>query len=277
MKSDQEKLMDVLEGYKDRRAMIGKAALENCTLEQAAVNDCYKKGTWGDTMTMCRPENQAFTRCYVMQAIEEGITRLIWDDLQRFLKALGYLSAYDRPAEIDEEIQMHADKLYHTMLSREAAIASAKASNSSIPDFPPLIPPSMPSTNIPSKATSTSSQNPSPLHQTTTTTTTSTISTSAPLSPSAQKSLTHVEQKNQFLESLRPQLRPSLEKEWDKKGLNEEERMLEARALAMEAEAGIETADEVGRMIKEERAKRKERREKGEAGWGDTVSGWFGW
>ncbi|KAL8866834.1 MAG: hypothetical protein Q9174_006051, partial [Haloplaca sp. 1 TL-2023] len=68
MKSDQEKLMDVLEGYKARKAMIGKAALENCTLEQAAVNDCYKKGTWGDTMTMCRTENQSFTRCYAMQA-----------------------------------------------------------------------------------------------------------------------------------------------------------------------------------------------------------------
>ena len=53
--------------------------------------------------------------------------------------------------------------------------------------------------------------------------------------------------------------------------------MLEARALAMEAEAGIETADVVGGMISQQRAKRKERREQGQAGWGDTVSGWFGW
>ncbi|KAL8695886.1 MAG: hypothetical protein Q9201_007918 [Fulgogasparrea decipioides] len=90
-KSDQEKLMDVLEGYKDRRAMIGKAALENCALEQAAVNDCYTKGSWGDTMTMCRAENQAFTRCYTMQSvrpclplpppslIDRAIIRLTWD------------------------------------------------------------------------------------------------------------------------------------------------------------------------------------------------------
>ncbi|KAL8871494.1 MAG: hypothetical protein Q9174_002681 [Haloplaca sp. 1 TL-2023] len=72
-------------------------------------------------------------------------------------------------------------------------------------------------------------------------------------------------------------MRPQLEKEWDKKGLNDEERMLEARALAMEAEAGIETADVVGGMIQEQRAKRKERREQGQAGLADTVSGWFGW
>ena len=61
--------MDVLEGYKARKAMIAKAALENCTLEQEAVNDCYKKGSWGDTMTMCRPENRSFQRCYTMQAV----------------------------------------------------------------------------------------------------------------------------------------------------------------------------------------------------------------
>ncbi|KAL8695885.1 MAG: hypothetical protein Q9201_007917, partial [Fulgogasparrea decipioides] len=103
------------------------------------------------------------------------------------------------------------------MLAREAAIASAKASNSPVPEFPPLIPPSMPSTNIPSQSTSVPFQKPSPPHQTTTTTTTSTTSTSAPLSPSARKSITYSEQKNQFLESLRPQLRPGLEKEWDKK------------------------------------------------------------
>lgn len=52
--------------------------------------------------------------------------------------------------------------------------------------------------------------------------------------------------------------------------------MVEARALAMEAEAGIETADEVGGMIREAREKRRERRRRGEAGWGDWVSGWFG-
>src|SRR6188768_2785879 len=29
-KSDHEKLMDILEGYKERKAQIGRAALENC-------------------------------------------------------------------------------------------------------------------------------------------------------------------------------------------------------------------------------------------------------
>ncbi|KAI4203500.1 MAG: hypothetical protein LQ350_001838 [Teloschistes chrysophthalmus] len=68
-KSDAEKLMDVLDHYKARKARIGKAALENCTLEQQATNDCYMKGTWGDTFTMCRPQNMAFNRCYTMQAV----------------------------------------------------------------------------------------------------------------------------------------------------------------------------------------------------------------
>ncbi|KAL8955232.1 MAG: hypothetical protein Q9183_006735 [Haloplaca sp. 2 TL-2023] len=247
MKSDQEKLMDVLEGYKARKAMIGKAALENCTLEQEAVNDCYKKGTWGDTMTMCRTENQSFTRCYTMQA--------------RFLKALGYLSAYDRPPEVDEQIQMHADTLYHTMLARERAIAHAKENDLPEPKFPPLISPSMPAPNVPSSSSASGSP----------------ISASAQAVLDSAQPISYSEAKSQFLSSLRPEIRPKLEKEWDKKGLNDEERMLEARALAMEAEAGIETADVVGGMISAQRAKRKERREQGQAGWGDTVSGWFGW
>ena len=63
--------MDVLEGYKSRKAMIGKAALENCALEQAAMSDCYMHGSWMSKMTMCREENAAFTRCYTMQAVRQ--------------------------------------------------------------------------------------------------------------------------------------------------------------------------------------------------------------
>lgn len=68
-KSDQEKLLDVLEGYKERKAQIGRAAVENCVEEQLAVNECYETGAWRERLTMCRGENRAFERCYVMQSV----------------------------------------------------------------------------------------------------------------------------------------------------------------------------------------------------------------
>lgn len=69
LKSDQEKLTDLLDGYKSRKARMEKAAMENCALEQQAMSDCYRKGSWKDKMTMCRAENRAFERCYTMQAV----------------------------------------------------------------------------------------------------------------------------------------------------------------------------------------------------------------
>lgn len=68
-KSDQEKIDDVLEGYKYRKGEIGRAALENCALEQLDVNECLKNGTWMDSFTMCRTETRKLERCYTMQAV----------------------------------------------------------------------------------------------------------------------------------------------------------------------------------------------------------------
>jgi hypothetical protein len=68
-KSDQEKINDVLEGYKHRKAEIGRAALENCALEQWQVNDCFRNGGWSSRLTLCRAENGEFERCYLMQAV----------------------------------------------------------------------------------------------------------------------------------------------------------------------------------------------------------------
>lgn len=67
--------------------------------------------------------------------------------LQKFLKALGYLSTFDRPPELDEKIQMHADSLYHRMLEQEKAIEAAKAEGRPVPTFPPLL--SSKSRNLP--------------------------------------------------------------------------------------------------------------------------------
>ncbi|KAL2050698.1 hypothetical protein ABVK25_009085 [Lepraria finkii] len=124
-KSDQERLSDVLEGYKERKAQIGRAAVENCVEEQIRLNDCYEHGSWRDRIMMCRTESKAFERCYIMQS--------------RFLKALGYLSTYDRPSEIDESIQMHADTLYHRMLAQEKATDEAKAAGQPAPTFAPIL------------------------------------------------------------------------------------------------------------------------------------------
>lgn len=68
-KSDQEKITDVLEGYKYRKAEIGRAALENCANEQWDVNDCFRNGSWGSRLTMCRAENRKLERCYMVQAV----------------------------------------------------------------------------------------------------------------------------------------------------------------------------------------------------------------
>ncbi|KAI2471393.1 hypothetical protein F4781DRAFT_122725 [Annulohypoxylon bovei var. microspora] len=124
-KSDHEKLMDVLEGYKERKNNIGKAALENCAIEQVDWRKCMNNPTVAERMTLCRDQVKKFERCYLMQ--------------NRLLKALGYLSTYDRSPEIEEEIQLHADALYHRLLSQEAEIAAAKQEGRPIPQFPPLI------------------------------------------------------------------------------------------------------------------------------------------
>lgn len=118
-KSDQDKLQDVLEGFKERKAQIGRAALENCSLEQMAVHECYKKGSWASLMMLCRTENKAMERCYMMQA--------------KFLKALGYLSVYERSPEEEERIQMHADTLYHRMLEQERLTKEAQEQGLSEP------------------------------------------------------------------------------------------------------------------------------------------------
>lgn len=68
-KTDQEKLTDVLEGYKQRKADIGRAALENCALEQGAIQECIKNGGMRARMTMCRMENREFERCYTLQSV----------------------------------------------------------------------------------------------------------------------------------------------------------------------------------------------------------------
>jgi len=68
-KSSHEKLMDVLDGYKERKMVIAKAALENCSFQQEEWRRCMVEGSWVDTLQMCRDKVKKFERCYSMQSV----------------------------------------------------------------------------------------------------------------------------------------------------------------------------------------------------------------
>ncbi|UKZ48975.1 hypothetical protein TrVGV298_003212 [Trichoderma virens] len=124
--TDHDKLMSVLEGYKERKAAIAKAGLENCAPQQEEWINCMKSGSWEDQLQMCRHQVRRFERCYTMQS--------------RFLRALGYGSVAGRPSEVDEDIQLHADALFQRMLQHEAEVEKAKENGTLIPTFDPSLP-----------------------------------------------------------------------------------------------------------------------------------------
>ncbi|PNP46300.1 hypothetical protein TGAMA5MH_02335 [Trichoderma gamsii] len=124
--TDHDKLMAVLEGYKERKAAIARAGLENCAPQQEEWINCMKNGSWEDQLQMCRHQVRRFERCYTMQS--------------RFLRALGYGSVAGRPAEVDEDIQLHADALFQRMLQHEAEVEKAKEAGTLILSFDPSIP-----------------------------------------------------------------------------------------------------------------------------------------
>lgn len=67
--TDHDKLMNVLDGFKERKAAIGRAALENCALQQEEWVNCMKNGSWEDQLQMCRHQVRRFERCYSMQSV----------------------------------------------------------------------------------------------------------------------------------------------------------------------------------------------------------------
>ncbi|KAH6720352.1 hypothetical protein BKA61DRAFT_233461 [Leptodontidium sp. MPI-SDFR-AT-0119] len=223
-KSDQEKIDDVLEGYKYRKAEIGRAALENCALEQWEVNDCFRNGGWASRLTMCKDENRELQRCYNMQG--------------KFLKALGYLSTFDRPPEVDEQIQMHADTLYHRMLDQEKAIEAAKAEGKPVPEFPPL------------------------------------LSSQTKFSSAAGAAHANLEE-NKFKPSdLPPKVQAAFKKRLD--GLTDEEREVEERAIKAEIQAGEQVAQSLGSIYERQAEEKRLRKEQGKETIGDKISSIFG-
>ncbi|RKF57242.1 putative autophagy protein [Erysiphe neolycopersici] len=221
MKSDQEKIDEILEGFKYRRAEIGKAALENCAIEQAALSDCWTNGSAKSRLMLCRDENKAFNRCHTMQS--------------KFLKALGYLSTFDRPAEVDEQIQMHADTLYHRMLEEEKLTDAAKSNGELKPKFPPLLthPPSL-SLNAETEALRQDVEN-------------------ATCLPSDLK------------ESVRKQLKTRLEE------LTPIEREVEEQVIKAEIRAGESLGVNLTEIFKKQKEERRLRKEQGKETIGDKV------
>lgn len=156
---------------------------------------------------------------------------------------------------------MHADTLYHRMLDQEAAIAEAKAQNLPPPSFEPLLSPSDATPAEPTQHTTSTGQP---------------ISASAAATISSARPLSYEESKDMYLRKLKPNVREGLEQEWEKNKLSAEERMLAARAYAMEAEAGIGVANQLGELMQETQRKREERRKEGKGTLGDTINGWLG-
>ncbi|KAL5119476.1 hypothetical protein ACEQ8H_002541 [Pleosporales sp. CAS-2024a] len=125
-KNEQDKLRDVVEAYNDKKAGIGRVAMENCALEYLEQFECFQKPkTWTAMGTLCNAESRKFNRCYEVQS--------------KFLKALGYLTMDERTPEEDEKIQMHADKLYQQMLRQEAEIEKAEKEGREKPKFESLL------------------------------------------------------------------------------------------------------------------------------------------
>jgi len=164
---------------------------------------------------------------------------MIMTKKKRLLKALGYLSSYQRPPEVDEQIQMRADAIFHKMLDQEAAAEKAKAEGLPVPSFPPLIPKT--TTTTPSAVTPTA--------------TATTEMNGVPMEPG-----------------------PNTLKEWEEKlqKLPEQDRAAEREALHAEFRAKAEVAGRI-RGIWEEQAKSREaRKAEGKETVSDKFKGLFG-
>ncbi|KAI7594635.1 hypothetical protein D0869_07112 [Hortaea werneckii] len=240
-KNEQDRLRDVIEAYNDRRAAIGRAAVENCVMEQMAERDCWENGTFQERMNMCRGSNREFMRCYTMQS--------------RFLKALGYLSSV-RSEQEEERIQMHADKLYHQMLDREAAAEKAREEGVEAPVEVPLIEERS---------------------------TTQALGEDSAWAKARQRALQMSgksgaadAQAGEFDLSMyslerQKQIREQI------KDLNPRERELELQLIAAETRSQIEYAQQIKAALDAERAGRLDRRERGKETVGDTIKRLWGW
>ena len=185
----------------------------------------------------------------VLRVLLEEKLIIDFPPFQRFLKALGYLSATDRSASVDEEIQMHADTLYHRMLDQEKAQEAARAAGLPVPQFPPIISQQAPATPAASALSdSRFSAEPGP----------------APQSRTVVEALAAAEKKAPQRDYFTPEARAELEKRT--KDQPEYVREIEEKALRAEAESDFLIAKELEKLRSEkQQQERDERRERGES------------
>ncbi|KAF8469049.1 hypothetical protein BDZ91DRAFT_721634 [Kalaharituber pfeilii] len=105
--SDQARVAEVMHAHRNRKSAISRAALENCVELQVELNECYRKGSAWSKLTSCSKQAHQLNECYTTQ--------------MKLLKALGYMADLARPSEVDERIQMHADRLYQEQLAKDRA------------------------------------------------------------------------------------------------------------------------------------------------------------
>lgn len=147
---------------------------------------------------------------------------------------------------------MHADTLYHRMLDQEKAIEAAKAAGEPAPSFPPILSPSRAPAPSPTPSSS-----------------------SSPSAVPENEATSQAEKDAKIKLKLTKEARDELKKRTkDQPQIVKE---LEERAMYSEAESDIGVQRRISELTKARDQARKERRERGEATVGDTVSGWFGW
>ncbi|KAL5338399.1 hypothetical protein BJX70DRAFT_366940 [Aspergillus crustosus] len=118
----------VIEERRERGALVKRAVYENCAMENEILTMCYKKpDTWTQTLTQCDKENRTFNRCWATQG--------------KFLNALGYATSEVWDTEKEEQIQLHADKLYHEMLDYEKKVEEAREADRPPPPLTSLFNP----------------------------------------------------------------------------------------------------------------------------------------
>lgn len=243
-KTDQDKLTDLVDAFNNRKAAIGRAALENCAYEQLELSECFRSGGWNTRITMCKKENRRLARCFEMQS--------------KFLKALGYLSLEGRSEEEEERIQMHADKLFHRMLAQEKEIEEAKKEGRLIPEFKPVM----------SKESIAAVLN-ADAPQTTTPTSSIALKDNLPTPPTPGRG------ESLNLEGLPERVRKVFEKRLQD-AKSPEERALEERAIEAELAVTAKMGKEAEVVWAEERRKRQERQEQGRQTLGDRVKTFWG-
>jgi hypothetical protein len=144
------------------------------------------------------------------------------------------MSTFDRPPEVDEQIQMHADTLYYRMLDQEKQVEAAKADGKPVPTFPPLL----------------SSRN-------------------ANGAPPAVAKATFDDNRHEASD-LPPKVQAGLKKRLE--GLTDDQREVEERAIKAEIQAGEQVAGNLGKLWGIQDEERRKRKEEGKETIGDRIT-----